>query len=331
VELTWLDPKHLDTGALAGAVAMLEAAREVDSPHQPAMTTASFAARLRHGWDGDAPIAAVTRDARGRVVGVLEIMFPRWDNAHLGHVELTVDPAARRQGLGRKLFDAAVDRIRAEGRTLVLAFAWDQPKTLAFAKAVGFDRASEEVQRRQDLLTLDWERIDREYAAAEAAAGDYELLRLPGATPEDMVEDIARMTAAINDAPTDDLAIEDEVFSPERIRAFEAAQAGHDRRMYRLVARERASGELAGHTMVGVEREQPWYGDQYDTSVLSSHRGHRLGLLLKAAMLRWLAEDEPQLRFVDTWNAASNAHMIRVNELLGYRVVAKSVGWQRHL
>jgi hypothetical protein len=53
--------------------------------------------------------------------------------------------------------------------------------------------------------------------------------------------------------------------------------------------------------------------------------------LLKIAMLQWLADEEPQLRMLDTWNAASNAHMIEVNEILGYQVVATGIEWQLHL
>jgi len=48
-------------------------------------------------------------------------------------------------------------------------------------------------------------------------------------------------------------------------------------------------------------------------------------------MLRWLAEEEPQLRTIDTGNAASNSHMIKVNEILGYQAVSKGTGWQRRL
>jgi len=32
-----------------------------------------------------------------------------------------------------------------------------------------------------------------------------------------------------------------------------------------------------------------------------------------------------------TWNAAPNAHRIKVNEALGYQVVATAIGFQRHL
>ena len=42
-------------------------------------------------------------------------------------------------------------------------------------------------------------------------------------TPDDEHEALAVMTSAINDAPTDDLDIEDEVFDAERIRDYEIA------------------------------------------------------------------------------------------------------------
>jgi hypothetical protein len=48
-------------------------------------------------------------------------------------------------------------------------------------------------------------------------------------------------------------------------------------------------------------------------------------------MLLWLAEAEPQLETVETWNAESNDHMIAVNEQLGYRVLAREVQFQRAL
>jgi len=332
VELRWLDPDRPDRRDVDGAVAVLEAARAVDCPHQPVLTASAFAARLRHGWDGDPPLTAVHWDhCGGTVAGVLEVSLPHWDNTHLGQVAVTVDPGARRRGLGTRLFEASVERVRAAGRTLVYADCFDYPGPVAFLKAMGLDRAYEEVQRRQDLDSLDWARLDGAYAEAGRRAAGYQLIRLPGPTPPDLMPDVVRMTGAINDAPVDDLNIEDEVFSPERIRAFEAAQQAQGWRLRRLVARERGTGLLAGHTITAVQGEQPWHGCQHDTSVLREHRGHRLGLLLKIGMLRWLAEQEPQLRDLDTWNAAANTHMIEVNEALGYRVLACGIGWQRHL
>lgn len=331
MDIRWLNSEQPDRSDVDGAIAVLEAARAVDSPHRPSQTVTDFVADLRYGWDGDPSLIALARDANGRVVGVLEVMLPSWDNLHLGFVGVTVDPLVRRQGVGRQLFELGADRVGAAGRTLVVTDSYDIPASRAFAEAVGLGQASVEIQRRQELGTLDRDRLDREFRLAEQQAADYELIRLFGATPQDLVSDVVGMSEAINDAPIDDWEIEDEVLSPARLRAWETAQDARRHRLYRVVARERRTGVLAGHTVVAVDSERPWFGFQYDTSVVRVHRGHRLGVCLKIDMLHWLATAEPQLRVLDTWNSASNDHMVAINELLGYRIVARGLGWQRRL
>ena len=331
LELAWLDPADPERHGIDGAVAVLEAARVLDCPHEIPSIPDAYRAYLRHGWDGEPPEAAVLCDPTGRVVAVLEVSLPRRDNTHLAYVEITVDPVLRRRGIGRLLFDQAVHRARAEGRELLVAESFDEAPGGDFCTALGLERASTDVKRRQDLRCLDWSALDALHAAAEGAATGYELVRMPREIPDELMPAVVTMVSAINDAPLDDLQLEDEVFTPERIRAFHLAQVARGRRIYQLAARDRASGALAGHTVVAVEGYLPAYAHQFDTSVLAEHRGHRLGVLLKAAMLRWLGEAEPQLRVIDTWNAASNSHMVAVNEALGYQVIATSTAHQRHL
>jgi hypothetical protein len=139
---------------------------------------------------------------------------------------------------------------------------------------------------------------------------------------------MSEMVASINDAPLDDLDIEDQVFPPERIRKYEETQLVRGYRLHRVLARHRETGELAGHTVVAVDSVRPHIGHQHDTTVVRSHRGHRLGLLMKSDMNLWLAESEPGLRTVDTWNAESNDHMIEVNETLRYRWMGRGIELQ---
>ncbi len=331
MELITLDPELPKSREVAGAVALLNAARIADQPYRIALTLSSFAARLKYGWDGEAPVVVAARDDRCRVIGVLQLWLPNWDNTHVGAIELTVDPHLRRRGIGRLLFEEGVRRIRDAGRKLVLADSTDKPESMAFVKAMGLEQASKYVHRRQNLDAIDWARLDREHDAAMPFADGYKLIRLAGPVPEEMIVEYSELCQSINDAPIDDLDIEDEVFPPERIRAFETTQAACNRRTYQIIARHRERGPLAGHTMVGVESEQPWHAWQLDTSVLREHRGHRLGLLLKIEMLRYLEQEEPQVRTLDTGNAASNNHMIQLNELLGYDVLDSGYEWQLHL
>lgn len=331
MDVTWLDPDHLDRRDVDGALAVIEAARAVDCPHERLTTTAMYVARLRYGWDGEPPEVAVVRDGGRRVLALVEVSLPRWDNTHLGFVEPTVAPDVRRRGLGRAVFGLGVEKVRAAGRAVVMADCFDLEPSLAFAEALGLERAMAEAKRRQDLRRLDWHHLDGLAAEAEKAARDYEVVRMPAVIPDDMMPSVLEMLAAINDAPTDDLKLEDEVFTPERHRAFRAAQDAAGRRLYQLAARHRDTGVLAGHTMTAVEAALPHRGHQFDTSVLAAHRGHRLGLLLKISMLRWLAEEEPQLHVLDTWNAVSNDHMISVNEAMGYELIATASVFQRSL
>jgi len=215
------------------------------------------------------------------------------------------------------------------GRTKFGAGAWETPAAAAFAAQHGFVVASEEIYRVQAPQELPAGFLDAAYAEAVAHAGDYELVRIEGHAPEELLPAVAEITAAINDAPLDDLDIEDEVFPVERIRNYETATTDSGHRLYRLVARHRTTGEVAGHTAVAVDTEQPQLGHQHDTSVMRAHRGHRLGLLLKAEMGRWLAEAEPQVTSVDTWNAESNQHMIAINERLGYRARGRELDFQK--
>jgi GNAT superfamily N-acetyltransferase len=331
MDLDWLDPHRLDPRDAAGALAVLEVARAADTPVLvPGLATA-YTCRLKQGWDGDPPLVAVHRDARGRIDGVLEMWLPRWDNRHLGNIGVTVDPLSRGKGLGRALYEAGVERTRADNRTTIISETYDYPAGVGFLTAMGLSPVAENILRRQDPADLDWSRLDGLYAAAERKAAAYDLVRVAGPTPDDQLAAVAVMTAAINDSPTEGLDIEDDVITPERIRAFEAAQLARGRRIYRLMARHRDTGELAGHTMVGVERERPWLGFQWDTSVVRAHRGNRLGLLLKIGMLRWLAVEEPQLRSIDTGNAGSNSYMISINDAIGYRVIGSVLEYQLKL
>ena len=57
---------------------------------------------------------------------------------------------------------------------------------------------------------------------------------------------------------------------------------------------------------------------QRDTVVVADYRGLGLGRVVKAAMMRWLLTEFPDLGKVITTTAADNAYMIRVNEQIGY-------------
>lgn len=295
----------------------------------PSPTFWRFSAGLRHGPMGDPDRRWLLRSDAGEVIGDLMMRFPQRDNQHQALAVAVVHPKHRRSGHGTRLIEAGVELAREAERRSLVGFATESPRHHAFAEKLGFDLAYTDVQRRLDLTTLGRAELDRLHTYASEAAADYELLRVAGPMPEDLVDAVAEMASAINDAPRDDLDEEDEVFDAERIRSLERFQAACMRRAYDVIARHRRTGQLAGHTVVEVDSFRPQWGWQGDTSVVGAHRGHRLGLLLKSEMLHWLGEVEPELRSITTGNAQSNKHMIAVNEQLGYQVLCRTMLYQK--
>ena len=254
-----------------------------------------------------------------------------YDNLHLAWLGVQVHPEHRRRGHGTRMLEELVTEVRARGRTSIGIDGWDDEGARGFAARHGLEQKSAAIERRQQLAELDWAAIERLHAEASAAAAAYEIVRREGRTPDDELEQLAEMASAINDAPTDDLDIEDEVFSADRMRAYETSQLARGQRMFRTFARHRDTGEQAGHSVVLVDEERPQLAHQHDTSVVRSHRGHRLGLLLKTDMNLWLREVQPQIAEISTWNAESNDHMIGVNDAIGYRVMGRELEFQKSL
>ncbi|TCC65581.1 GNAT family N-acetyltransferase [Kribbella pittospori] len=329
VEITRLSPD--DEAGCIDAVAVQNAGTKLDCPEMLDQTPRGFANMLRYGWDMNPEQAYLARESDGTAIGLLVLGAPAYDNLNQVWIDVHVHPDHRGREVGSALVEYAERLTRELGRNVVGFGGYDLPKADAFARRHGFEQKAIEVNRRQDLDGLDWSVVQRLYDAAVARSSAYELVRVTGPLPDELLDGMVAVTESINDAPKDDLDMEDDVYSPERLRAYEQAQLKSDRTIHRVIAREKASGELAGHSTITVERERPHIGIQNDTAVSRDHRGHRLGALLKSAMLLWLRDEEPALGLIDTWNAESNDHMISINEQLNYRIIARILAYQKTL
>jgi GNAT superfamily N-acetyltransferase/RimJ/RimL family protein N-acetyltransferase len=302
-------------------------AARVDAPDAPFMPPRVFAGWLPHGYIGD-PREIWTLTGSGSVAGWYALELPSRDNPHLAFVLPIVSPGRRRRGLGTALLRHAGERARASGRSLLTAFVWDDAAGVQFARAAGATPGVPAIHRVLDLAAIDAGRLADLRAEAERAAAGYSLVSWAGPTPGEYLDQVAAINRAMDDAPHDE-SWESLQWDGARVREAEKRLELQGIRGYAVAARRDATGELGGLTQVEVSPEQPHQAFQELTAVTRAHRGHRLGLLLKLAMLDWLAGAEPQVRQVFTENAEANKYMIAVNEALGYRVIAQPVrSWE---
>jgi hypothetical protein len=196
----------------------------------------------------------------------------------------------------------------------------------AFARTVGAAAELTEARRTLDVASIPAGQLARLRAAAEGAAAGYTLTSWDGLTPDQWLEPVARLNEAMADAPHGD-GEEPQVWGGDRVRLVDQLSEDRGLRRYSVAAAESATGELAALTQLSIEEAEPAWGHQEMTAVVRAHRGHRLGLLTKVAMLELMAAREPQLAFVETWNGETNAHMVAINETLGFRQTGRTTIW----
>lgn len=304
---------------------VMVAAQQVDEPVEPPSSLPVFGVYLRQGFEKTPGEVGIARGEDDTVLGYYRVSLPDLENRDEASGGPCVHPAARRRGIGRALLRHEGERAAAHGRTRFRGTTAAGTAGDAFARALGARLEMTEVRRIQYLREIPQGAIAALRAAATRAAAGYSLVSWSGPVPDEYRAPLAGVFNAYNDAPHGENK-EPEVWDADRIRerAGTLVRAGL-MRAHSVAAVCDATGEMAAYTEVTIDPETPQWGFQQLTAVTRPHRGHRLGLLTKTAMLGLLAKVEPQLEWVTTGNAASNEYMIAVNEQLRYRVVEP--GW----
>ncbi len=308
-------------------------AQVADRPDDAPPCWIAHRARLRSPWPGEESHAWLAR-AGDEVVGVGVLDLPQLDNTDTALCDITVAPAHRRRMVGRRLLALLTDEARRAGRVRLIGevhapLAGTAPGP-AFAAAAGASEALTDLRQRLHLPAGDEVR-DRLAEQAHAAATGYDLLQWTDGTPDEWLDDIARLTGRIStDAPLGELSWAPECYDAQRVRDRDAMCRDHGIRVTVTAARA-PDGRLAAFTEIAATASVRWHAANWYTLVAPEHRGRRLGLRVKLANLTLARERLPELRAVDTDNAVSNTHMIAINEAMGFRPLDRIGEWQLDL
>jgi GNAT superfamily N-acetyltransferase len=318
-----------DADTIRGCFEVFLAAQQMDEPDGPWFTERPFRGWLTVGWGGEPrEVWVVPGPAKGSVAGWYRLDLPDLENLDQAELMIVVHPARRRHGLGRAMLRHAAARAAEHGRS-VLNSGTRRGDGEAFARSTGAEPGLVDVQRVMDVRAMSEAQLARLRETAQQAAAGYSLVSWTGLVPEDFLEQAAVLFAALNDAPHDP-HIAPTAWDAERVRRrVNDLRPHYGMRTYTIAAVQDGTGAPAALTEVAVDPADPGWGHQMLTGVTREHRGHRLGLLVKTAMLEWLRAAEPALERIQTWNAQSNRYMIAVNEALGYTILGEPANWWR--
>ena len=271
-------------------------------------------------WTRVLHLAAWEDASRERAVGIAMVEWEELEeNADLGGLSVWVRPEARRRNVGISLAREAVPLLADAGRTKVYTDVWEGSHGAGFAEALGFEPKLRERFSRAYVADLDRAMLDAWVERAAERTSGYSLLTWEGRTPDEYVEEYARIANFMNTAPLDDFEMEPRVTTPEMVRERDEGLVKAQIRRFVSVVRHDASGEFVGFTAINIDRWHPEQAHQGGTCTHTDHRNLGIGRWLKAANAINVLEACPEVEYIDTDNAGSNRPMLSINEAMGFR------------
>ena len=269
------------------------------------------------GFDADAFGAFVD----GRMVGESMVNRSLRDNLELADVWVWVDPDHQRRGVGTRMLTHAEEHARSHGRTLSHVqgrIGLDRDNgNRRFAEKLGYHLANTEIERRL-ALPVDGALLTRLEAEAAPHHREYEIRTVVGPVPDELAASyIALSNLLVVEAPMGDLEVEEHRHTVVELGAQERQLIESGRTRVASYALD-LEGTVVGYAVAVSTEDGYEHVDQWGTLVHPAHRGRRLGLAVKCAQVRAVAEHFPDKHFLSTTNAETNAHMVAINEALGF-------------
>ena len=262
------------------------------------------------------------------VVGLARVWFFNVEgNRDLAEVRIEVHPGRRRAGFGTELLRAAVDLCAANDRPKVLGHGLNAGANAAFWESFDIERGLVERKSRVWVDQIDPDLMRQWIDQHHERAADYRLESWSGPTPDHLLEPMALLSTAMNDAPVDDLDVSDDIWTAQDIVELDEFLAGAGLERWTTIAFG-PDDEPAGLTVVTRNTAKPRISNQGDTVVIDAHRGRGLGRWLKADMIERLRTGAPDVQALDTENAGSNDAMLAINIAMGFAPVYELGYWQ---
>ncbi len=331
-----------DDTLMAQLYAVEAAATRLGRESMPHWSLPAFLGAMRSPDEGERMELVAAHLPDGRVAGWSAAYLTCLDNLDKAWLEVVVDPDHARQGVGSLLLEHACALAVADHRTVLMTEAKVPADQVAghgyrrFAERHGFTYSNVEVVRHLGVPVAE-ERLDAwEQQAAARGAEAYTLRTLVDEMPPDIAPGLGVLLGQLGvDAPTGEVDFEEESMTPLRLQQRLDQVRAMGRELLETVALS-GSGEVAAQSTLvapaggtapadGTDSTDDTDAWQWGTFVHREHRGHSLGLAVKAANLRALQQRHPGVTRIATQNGETNAWMIAINELMGFAAVEASL------
>ena len=269
--------------------------------------------------------------SNSKIIAYADIaIYNTGDNEHLADFKIEVIPEHRRQGIARQALKLLLPFAKTHQRTLLFSSTTDHiHESMFLFEHLGARKGSSMHINQLKLSEFDKTLVENWLANSKTLSSEFELGFLQGRYPDTMIADIAALYQEVgNDQPRDDLEMEDMKFTPEILRQEERSMLARGNQRWTLYSRDRANGTIAGLTEVFWNPNRAMILNQGFTGVYPTYRNKGLGRWLKAEMMKKISGERPEVQFIRTGNATSNAPMLKINLEMGFKPYISNTIWQ---
>jgi len=238
-------------------------------------------------------------------------------NGHTIGIDIEVLPKYRRQGLATKLLKLIIDEAVSMQKTVAHIGSSIDSGVHFIEDYLGGKVGQQGGENRLYLNEVDWKMIDEWIEEGEKRNPNTELFLFEDC-PADIIDEYMKIyTETMNQQPLGEMEWNYKG-TPESRRMQEKRYHDLDMKWYTLVTKE-TDGRITGLTEIFYNPTRTFRLAQNLTGVKKEERGRGLGKWLKASMLRRMYEIYPDIVYITTGNADSNAPMLSINRRMGFK------------
>ncbi|MHA2249954.1 MAG: GNAT family N-acetyltransferase [Candidatus Kariarchaeaceae archaeon] len=270
-----------------------------------------------------------------KVIGLCRLHYtnensPSFDGtSHIAHGKISIHHEFRRQGIATELLKIIVSNAMKANKTILQTDVYLDIAVNFCKEVLKANPAKTGNENRLYFDQVNWD-LMRKWVDEGKERTKNVSLHIYQEIPDDILDDFCEIyNETSSQEPSDEL--EEHYIETSESRRIQEKQFRERNQTLITILTKEVDNKISSLTEIFYDPKDNFQGSQWLTGVKMEYRGRGLGKWIKAAMLLYLKENYPSIKFVRAGNADLNAPMRSINERMGFKTIFKRYDYNLRL